>query len=247
MFSNEEVLKEYDSNFKKFGYHLNVVFGGSSPRFAYTIGCKNKFGFELVFAGGEYYFLNDVKTIFAKVINQLELNLNSVNLEIDLNELGTFSLNKVDITWSELLILGALDYYSTKNLPSMQIIPCNKFKTLDVPDLSVTYNHLQQPIWKYHTQDWVFPISKKSKAETSLNVLFGKTVTEVIRLEENEWQMLSDEDHEIQQVDIRLVPISILLAIDTTLEEVLDLKVLFAVRREDKNSVWNDWGKISEE
>jgi hypothetical protein len=50
MLGREKFLELIASHIKKYGYHITVVKQSELPRFAYSIGLKNIFGFELIFA-----------------------------------------------------------------------------------------------------------------------------------------------------------------------------------------------------
>lgn len=241
--NREQFLKEIKSNIDNKSFHITVVKSSENPRYAYTIGNLENFGFELILAGSENYLYQDVITIFNKIVMKLNDNPDLGKLSFELANLGIFNLVPVDDSWNNKMILGVYDYYNTNECKSYQILPEQSNRTKDVPDMSREWNSLDM-IWKWLDDSilWEFNIPRNSKVTTEVNVLFGKRITEVMRWEEDDWEGFSRNGEEVDKDDIRIVPIATLIGIDDTLKSIVNLPLEKGFWREDENSEWNDWG-----
>lgn len=228
-----------ESNIKKCGYHVYVVKdNGPLPRFSYSIGLTQEIGKELILAGALLYSDEEIKVIINEIVVEIKNNINSDRI---ITSLGVFTLKKVDITWSEKLMLGVFDYYNVSTVNALQIIPQNEYLTIDVPDLSKKYNPSLEPIWKWLTKDWNFSIPSTSICVTDLDALQGKCIIQAIRWEENYWEIFSKLSSEIIQENTRFIPIGILLVADKANEVFADLVINQAVSRINSNHEWEFW------
>lgn len=241
--NREQFLKEIKSNIDNKSFHLTVVKSSENPRYAYTIGNLENFGFELILAGSENYLYQDVITIFNKIVIKLNDNPDLGKLSFELPDLGIFNLVPVDDSWNNKMILGVYDYYNINECKSYQILPEQSNRTKDIPDMSRKWNSLDM-IWKWldDSVSWEFNIPRNSKVTTEVDVLFGKKITEVMRWEEDEWEGFTRNGEEVDKDDIRIVPIATLIGIDDTLKSIVNLPLEKGFWREDENSEWNDWG-----
>ena len=89
------------------------------------------------------------------------------------------------------LMLGAFDYYRGKNIKAYQIVLMKPNWTIDVPNLSQPPGPNQAPGWRCLTEEWTYPVPRDSVALTDLNVLRGGWITEVMRWEEDQWEIFS--------------------------------------------------------
>jgi len=241
MQDKKQFLALIHSNIIKYGYHITIVNSSTEPRYAYTIGLRNLLGFELIFAGGIYYLKDDLYAIFNSMIKSLDKGSNLREQKL-VNSLGDFSLKKVDPSWTKLMILGAFDFYKINNIEAFQIIPDKNHYTLDVPDMSKKWNPLTEPVWKWLNCEWDLPVPNTSTAITNLKALYGEAVTEVMRWEEDEWEMFSGPGPDVPKEDIRIVSLTTLLGIDESLHPVLKLNIGKGLWRESVHSQWNQWG-----
>lgn len=241
--SRENFLKTIKSNIEKKSFHITVVQSSENPRFAYTIGCLEKLGFELIFAGGENYLYEEILSIFNNLVPSLNKEFNFQQFEANLSNLGTFTLSPVNNTWCKKMMLGVYDYYNIENFIAYQVLPNKKHFTLDIPNMSIVWSP-EDIVWKWLDDNisWDLGIPKDSKVITELNVLFGDKVKEVMRWEENEWEAFTQNGENIDKNDIRILPITTLLGIDNTLTSILNLDIGKGYWRSDENSEWNDWG-----
>lgn len=65
-------LDDIRENIARSGQHVYVVAGGSTPRFAYTIGVSESIGIELILAGAVFYTLDEVVRIINEIAVQLK-------------------------------------------------------------------------------------------------------------------------------------------------------------------------------
>jgi Domain of unknown function (DUF4262) len=139
-YDKSSLFETIRANIAKYGHHITLVSGDAIPGFAYTIGISRITGAELVFTGGSFYSADAV----ARIINEVAKNLVATsapdNLIVVVGALGSFSLRQVDISWSGALMLGAFDFYQSKDIPGFQIVPDNAHWTLDIPDLTRSWN-----------------------------------------------------------------------------------------------------------
>ncbi|AXT61699.1 DUF4262 domain-containing protein [Aquimarina sp. AD10] len=237
----ESFLKEIESNINKYGYHITMVSKGLNPRFAYTIGLVDKFGFEITFAGGLFYTNEEVSIIINNVIDKLQEKVNWQELKLEIESLGVFSLSNVDNSWSKLLMLGAYDFYDKDKIQAIQILPDNNHHTLDVPKLSNKFNTSTEPIWQWLVNEWNYKVPKDITVITNLKALKGELITEIMRWEEDEWEMFSGAGPDVEKEDIRIVPIGVLLGIDNSIDKSLGLGINKGLWRDEIDKKWNKW------
>lgn len=236
-----DFLSRISANIASTGYHVTVVIGGALPRYAYTIGCTATVGAEFVFAGGEYYSQTQVGEIIHSLVSLATQDPDGLHGSIPVGALGNFSLVPADASWSEQLLLGAFDYYQLAALPVWQIVPNDPHRTLDIPDMSHMFEVDSQPIWQWLSRKWEYPIPGDSMALTNLPVLFGEQATEVMRWEKDDWEIFSGAGPDVPKEDRRMVPLGVLIGLDTTLERAVYLPVGKGVWRDAVELEWNDW------
>jgi len=233
--TRSEFLEIIKTNINNRDYHLTLVNGGQNPEYSYSIGLTEKFGFELIIAGG-FISIEDNESIFRYVYQQLQSG-STVDSKFVLSD-NTYYLNKVDSSWCEKLMLGVYDYYNVDEITAYQIIPENR--TLDTPLMSQPII-ANDPIWKWLDMDWNIEVPKKSYVITDIDSLKGKTIVELMRWEDHVWEMFSGPGPEFKEEDIRIVPLGTILGIDDTLQRTVNLAVGKGLWRDNKDSEWNDW------
>lgn len=230
------------SNISSHGYHIYVISGGPLPRFFYTIGLIESIGFELIMAGSYFYSANEAKKIFDQIVNEIKSHPTRVNSKIQINSSGSFTLRKADNSWTNKLMLGALDFYHPKNISALQIIPDFDHWTIDTPDLTKSWSTQNSPIWRWLGKPWGYPsISDHSVAVTNLSALRGETVTEATRWEEDQWELFAGSGPDTPPAEIRVVPIGVLLGFDPSLEKVVNLDIGHALWRDKLDTEWHTW------
>ncbi len=240
--NKKEFLALIKSNIDKKGYHTTTVTSSLVPRYVYTIGLYEKFGFELIFAGGIYFMKNELLSIFDAVINELKKGLNLNDKKVTIGNFGSFSFVKVKTSWSKLMLLGVFDYYKINEAEVLQIVPDFEHYTLDIPRMENEWNIDSEPIWQWLDHEWGYPVPKNSSVVTNLDALAGKKITEVMRWEENEWEMFAGAGPDVPKEHMRVVSLATILGIDKTLEPAINLNIGKGIWRDANELKWNDWG-----
>lgn len=237
------------SNIQKFGRHVYSVRGGESPRFLYTIGLFEKSGAELLFAGGAIFDERAVGSVLNTVARLIEEGADPSQLRIETQALGPVRLIRVDPSWVSKLLLGALDYYDVKDLPTWQIVPIETEKvSIDIPNTAEPYSPTGHPVWRWLDGAWPYDIPRDGVAITDLDMMLGYAASEVMRWESAEWEIYSGEKPEYEE-DAYRVPLATLLAFDASLEPAVDLRIGRGMIRDyDDNGragPWEPWGPKS--
>jgi len=235
---HKRALDDIRENIARNGQHIYLVFGEATPRFAYTIGVSESVGVELILAGAIFYRRDDFPEIIRNSVAQLKGSRDRELIEVA--EFGSFTLRKVDSSWARELMLGAFDYYQKKDIPALQIVPDQDHWTVDVPDMSVPWSAAHEPVWKWLREPWVYPVSQDSMAITDLSALRGERITEACRWEEDEWELFAGAGPEVPKDEMRMVGLGTLLAVDPSLEPVVNLKIGAGLWR-DATSDWHPW------
>ncbi|CAM3163338.1 hypothetical protein DRF59_11290 [Chryseobacterium flavum] len=237
----QEFINLIGEHIRNYGYHLTIVAGKSPlPRYCYSIGLLEKFGFELAFAGGDIYKADEIKEIIDKIIEQIKIDQLLINFS--LGELGNFKLQLIDESWSTIMFDGIYDFYKSSKIKVYQIMPDEKHKTLEVPNMSLKFDAKNEPIWKWLTENWIYPISQDSIVFTDVDALFGKKILEIMRWEELEWEMFTSDGTEIPTDKKRVVSFGTILGIDNTIAPAMNLNLEKGLFRDEEELEWNDWG-----
>lgn len=237
----EQYKRKIRSNIEIFGCHISLVTSSTTPRFIYTIGLLEKYNFEFIFAGGIYYLKNDAFAIVDKIVAEVVKRNGAFFEKLDLGQLGIFSINHVDHTWSKILMLGVYDYYNLKVVHAFQIIPDKEHLTLDVPDMSRAFDINLEPVWQWEQKEWDLNVPEKSTVVTNIEVLMGTPITELARWEEDYWEMFSEPGPDVPDTRKRIVSIGTIMAIDPTIKPALVLPLEKGLIRENADDDWSDW------
>jgi hypothetical protein len=141
-------------------------------------------------------------------------------------------------------MLGAFDYYHGKSIEAYQIVPDEGHWTIDVPDLSQPWSPTSAPGWRWWKEEWKYPVPRDSMALTDLTVLRGGRISEVMRWEEDQWEIFSGPD--IPESERRVIPLSVLLDADESLLPAVDLRVETGFWRDKEETEWHPWGKAKD-
>jgi hypothetical protein len=224
------------------GQHVYVVAGGETPRFASTIGVSESVGVELILAGAIFYMKDEVLRIINDVAAQLRVQRGRRVFEVV--GLGSFTTRKVHSSWATELMLGAFDYYENRDIPALQIVPDRAHWTIDVPNMSVPWNASTEPVWRWLKEPWTFPVPKDSTAATNLAALRGDRITEVMRWEEDEWEMFAGAGPDVPKNEMRVVALGTLIAADKSLVPAVGLPIEEGLLRDPApESEWQPWRK----
>jgi len=235
--------KTIEENIKNFSYHVTVVKQSEVPRYAYTIGIREKFNFELIIAGNENFIYEDILSIINLTYKSLD-NEDIRTFKVRIPKLGTFKLSKVHSSWIRKMMLGVYDYYNIDVFDVYQIVPDVDHYSLDVPDMSMEWICSEQPIWKWLDDDieWDFKVPKNAKIITDIDALFGKRITEVMRWENDEWEGFTINGDEIDKDSIRVISIATIVGIDNSMLPILTLNIGKGLWRDSEVLQWNNWG-----
>jgi hypothetical protein len=237
----QQAIDQIRETIARKGFHTYVVSGGGDPHYAYTIGLTETLGAELILAGSYFYKLQEIPQIIEDLVDRMSPSNGHDGWTIALDAWGSFSLRRVHESWIKLLMLGALDFYQSKTIRAYQIVPDKLHETLDVPNMERPLNPELEPAWKWLQQEWPYAIPIQSVAITNLDALRGKRITEVMRWEQDEWEIFAGAGPDVLPDDRRVVPLSVMLAADETLLPAVDLAVGSGLWR-DAESLWHPWG-----
>jgi hypothetical protein len=238
----QKFLHLIQSNIDKYGFHITIVDGMIEPRFAYSIGLKESFNFELIFAGGIYYNKEEVLLVFDESVKKLKKMKNINGQRIAIGTLGTFSFSFIAPSWSKLLMLGAFDNYSSHEIAALQIVPDESHFTLDIPDMSREWDSFSEPVWQWLDCEWDYTVPSNSTVVTNIQALFGEPITELVRLANDEWEMFAGSGPEAQEKDMRVVSLATMLGIDKSILPATKLEIGKGLWRDSSDSDWNSWG-----
>jgi hypothetical protein len=239
---HKAALQLIRSNIERFGHHAYVVSNGPDPRFAYTIGLRSSIGVELILADATIYLYNEIMQIINEVASNLKSGL-TPTAELVCGSTGSFTLRQAHQTWTSALILRAFDYFQTKEISALQIIPDQKHWTIDVPDMSQPWSTKTAPAWKWLYEPWMFPVPSSSVAITNLEALRGRRITHVARWETDQWEAFAGSAPETQD-EARVVPIGTIIGADASLSRLIDLPIGAGIWR-DSTKDWQVWGDSS--
>jgi len=242
----ERALELIKTNIERSGFHIYLVGGGQSPRFAYTIGLRDSLGAELVLCGALYFDKQQILHMLHSVREQLANGRSSARdtawaSVIAVDGLGSFVLRRAHPTWSRGLLLGAMDYYRVRDIDAYQLVPDDEHRTIDVPDMTKEWTATSEPMWRWHHDDWEHPVPSGSSAMTNLAVLRGAKVTEAFRWEADYWEMFAGDGSEVREEDARIVPLGSLVAADPSLIPVVELPVGAGLMRDSETGEWTPW------
>ena len=235
-------LNEIRQNIIQYGVHIYCVVGGCTPRFAYTIGLSESLGAELILPATYFYELNEVSKVIKSVIAGLQPTVAWETRVIESASWGTFTLRKVHMDWAKALMLGVFHYYQVEAIQAYQ--PDAAHWTNEVPDLSQSWSVDLAPAWRWQYEEWPYPVPRNSMALTDLGALRGERITEVMRWEEDEWEIFAGWGPDIPDTQNRGVPLGVLLAADSSLLPAVDLPIERGLLRDEEvESEWRPWGK----
>ena len=221
---------------------MTIVNSKTEPRYAYTIGLSDLFKFELILSGGIIFLKDDLSLIFNTIVEEFKNGENATNQKITVGDLGTFSLSMADSSWIKLMMLGVFDYYKKNDIVAFQIIPDLNHYTLDIPNMSNEWNASSEPVWQWLVHEWNYNVPENSTVVTNINALLGESITEVMRCENDEWEMFAGAGPDVAEKDARVVSLGTILGIDRTLLPAIDLDNGKGLWRDSGESEWNNWG-----
>jgi hypothetical protein len=186
------------SNIASAGYHVMLVQGGASPRFAYTVGLTELDSPELVLAGATALDKAQAGQAVDAAVAAARNGLATRGSVLEVEGVGRFVLADVHPTWTRELLLGALRHYDREDVPALQLVPEESLRTIDVPDLDAPYDPETAPVWRWLTEPWPYAFPSEATVMTHLDALHGHAVTEAARWEEDYWEVFSGDGSEVR-------------------------------------------------
>jgi hypothetical protein len=155
--------------------------------------------------------------------------------------IGGGTLQEAHPSWTVHMLLGALEYYKLENIKAMQISPGDDYWTIDIPNMKEPWSPTAQRIWKWLNCSWDHPVPEESQATTNLDALRGQPITELVRWEKDDWEMFAGAGPDVDENDVRIVPLGTMLGHDESLECIVNLEIGSGLWRKDGNSEWHPW------
>lgn len=216
------------------GFLLYWVFGGPTPQWYYTVGLNTAGAApELVLCGTTVLLRDDLQAALSDLADRVrssDAHLRSGGA-VEAGALGTVKLVPVHPSWAAHLLLAAID------CEALQVVPTVTFR--DTPNLSNPYDADREPAWRWLTEPWPFSLAPETLAIADMSALHGEPITVVNhhRGEEAPWEFLADDGAPNGDA-LRLVPVGTLVAIDPTLEDVLELEPGTWAERKTASGAW---------
>lgn len=166
----------------------------------------------VLFCGGGNFSGDDLKLIIDTAY-EAKADKNALDQYFEVENCGKFRLQLADESWTKKTMLGVYDYFNTEHIKAYQVVPEEKNKLLDVPNMSDNWDN-NDPIWKWLEKEWPYSVPPRSIAITNFTALKGECITELTRWKVNEWEMFAGAGPDVEEDDIRIVPFGTLLGID---------------------------------
>jgi hypothetical protein len=234
--ARSRLLATIAMNIKQHGFHVYAIGAGVSPGFYYTIGLTKAVGYELVLAGAALYSVAEAGTLVNALGQRLRRGAMPEGTH-GVRGMGSFRLHEAHRSWVRRLLLGARDYYGHE-VRALQIMPDHTHRTIDIPDMRVAFGSDAELAWNHLVELWPKTVPTTSEAVTNVDALRGIRVTIASRWEEDYWEIFAGDPEEIDDEDMRVVPLGTILAADPTLARALTLSVGSSIWRDDDAGEW---------
>lgn len=231
-------LRLIRKNIAVYGYHLYVIFGEQTPRYAYTIGLTERELPELVLPGCLALEMDALHASMEAIVESY-ISVTTPPAFVE-THLGHFALTTIDSSWSDALLSGLIDYYGreTSNR-SLQLRPTTPHMlTIDVPDMTAPLT--QSAVWTVDDRTWRYSVPRDSCALVDLSVARGLPVTQCTRSDTGVWQMWAEDSFNLTTAHVRVIPLGTLLTYDPNLEFVTELQVGECVSRRNPEGEWRE-------
>jgi hypothetical protein len=244
MVTREEIRQRIDSNIRERGWHYYSILPGPVPAWNYTIGLTETVGVpELVMAGRGVLSDDEVSHAFERLVAASGGVADEVGSAA--RELG-LRLGPVHHSWRRRLLLGAEERYG-EAYEALQLVPDGP-GTIDVPDLAQRFSARSAPAWRWLDEPWPyadppFAVRRDSLVLTDLEALAGQPLHEVARVGSPglDWECWAATMDPIPPSMQRIIPLGVLLAVDPTIEELLDLDEGEWATRSSPTATWEKW------
>ena len=114
-------------------------------------------------------------------------------------------------------MLGVYDFFKIANIDAFQIIPDLKYYTLDIPNMSKEFKPFQEPVCQWLIRNSDVKTLESSTVVINMCVMFNEEITEVVRVENDEWEVFAGAGTDVKFEDIRVVSLGTIIGIDKTM------------------------------
>jgi hypothetical protein len=243
----QKMLESIRSNIERSGHHIYAIQGGESPRYLYTIGLKEVIGGEIVLAGAAHMSVADAGNLMDTIAKSLRAGAKPDDIGIEKGRFGTFRLFEADHSWSELMLFGVYDYYDCVTTRAWQVRPTNPVDvSIDIPNMQEPFDPGKHRVWKWLDGSWPYRVPSSTPVVTNWDAMHGFAISELMRWEEDHWEMYSGDGSQVSEGEALVVPMATLLAFDPTLEPALSIPVETGLYREydeetQGGGAWQTW------
>lgn len=233
--TRDAALARIARNIREHGFHQYTVGGGDYPRFAYTIGMRERVGAELVMAGCLAYSADETHAILTTIHAQLERRADLEGV-VTVGTHGAFRFLQALPSWTSPLLLGALDDYDVTEIEAYQVVPDDDHWTIDTPDMSRPWTAATEPIWTALHAAWPHTFPSSWEVMTNLEALRGAPVLEASRWEEAYWEVFAAGERSFENA--RAVPLGWLISHDPSLAPLTTFAIDESRRRTARHAPW---------
>ncbi|MBO9531828.1 MAG: DUF4262 domain-containing protein [Solirubrobacteraceae bacterium] len=222
------------------GWLSLTVVGAPAPTWRYTVGLTELDLPEVLVAGSAAYSNDELDALLQTVADGLRTRTIGADAQGVSTDNVEFDLVPVHASWVERLAIQAVRYYDGREVRVVQVVPSEAW--VDVPQTSAGFDVNAEPAWRWLEEKWPYPCDERTLVLADRDVLRGNRIDEAIREFEADgsgswWSMRIPEEEIPPDEPMRMVPIGTLLALDPSLEVVLELAAgQFAVRDVGSNN-----------
>jgi hypothetical protein len=237
----QRMLATIRQNIDRSGCHIYGIKADAAPGYLYTIGLSPRLGFELIFAGGTACDRRLLTRALNRFAETLTPGMDPYEVTLEMEGLGPLALAWVDKSWRQEMLLGALDYYDVADIKALQIVPQDEeYLCFDIPNLYDPFVPEDDPAWRWKDTPCPFDLPSGAVVCCDWDLVLGYEPSEVMRVEEDVWQIFSGDPPENDSALHRL-PLVLVLAFFDNLAPAIDLAVGKGLIREDDDAPDAPW------
>lgn len=237
-----EWMARIRDNIRRTGWHTYQILAGPTPSWTYSIGFEETFGSpEVVVAGANYFSRQEIAQLFQDLGTRLASGEALPDDGAALAPFGAVEFVEADPTWVDHLLLGALDYYGGHNFSTLQLLPDARYRTIDTPDMSHMFDPSTAGPWRWLTEEWPYPVSKRTVVITDLDALRGAPLLDVTCYPGDEgpdWEAFATRPDAPQIELVRAAPFGALVGHDPTLAPALEMTPGETAHRPSGSAPW---------
>ena len=230
-FDREKII----NNIEKYDCHVVMVIGDHLPGFAYSIGLYEKFGHPEIICFG--LDLNMMASLINEVRNWIRENgsIEPYSSYPDYLENADVKFIPVDeVFYNDYLNFG-INYYNENNFPVMQMVWPDKENKFPWEEGFHEPWKFQQPLLDRNI-DFKFYEEHNLGVYTTKSAVEGDPVLYVYHDDDGDWQFHTSDDPDLD--DAILVSLKEIVKLDSSLNELYDLKPGWNAFRASKSDKW---------